>query len=283
MNTRKRSREQAAVRDALNKCTTLSYCYHPIMVSAISYLLLVDCASVAAICREYHAIFWNCLLRNQRYKWCKLHTTIPINLDSLSWLEKYSLMLQHQTLTWKMAIPLDLSSAKLIMFDGVKKCKIPFGVESILLCDCIPSKRLPDHVKRVRTNKWSEVCAFMPDKLERLTMATTKIYFDTFPYLPHLKKLSLHQPHHVEESWVSGIISFIVVGKFIGLRVLVVYGGNVQQLVGLVVHKLVIRMRNLIDISVLKTIKCDEVDLSGCPLIVDFSAVNHISLVIKAQ
>ncbi len=279
--TRKRSR-QAAV---LDKCTTVTQCFHPISYSAASFLLFVDCAHVAGISRAYHATFWNYLLRiAQRYTWCKSHS-IPVTIDSINWLTKYASVLQHQTLTWELPeespIPsLNLTSTKLLMFYDLKKYEVPDGVESILLCNTVPVRRLPDHVKRVRCNKWSDVCHFMPNSLERLTIATTKLDFSGFPCLPHLTRLSLHQHKHVDAR-LSGIVSLIVLRKCVSLRVLTLYGGNVKQVTGLVVRKLVLRIPDLIDISALKTITCEKLDLSGCPLIVDFSAVSHIPLVKK--
>jgi hypothetical protein len=267
----------------------VSHRFHPIVASAVSFLLLVDCARVAEINRDYHAKFWNNLLRNPRRK---LHTTIPITLDSRIWLRKYASVLQYQTLTWKLPeavmesisaedpispIPcLDLSTAKLVMFNGVTA--VPDGIKSISLCDTILGKRLPDHVKRVRcNNNWSDACHFMPNALERLTIKMTKLEFGGFPHLPHLTKLSLHRPEH-EKVRLSGIVSLIVLRKCPALQLLV----GAVDLSSLIVHKLVLRIHDLVDISVLKNITCQELDLSGCPKIVNFSAVAHIPLVITA-
>jgi hypothetical protein len=277
MLTRKRQKLLDS-QEVLNlEMSTRVFQFDPILESITQFSPLQSCARIARLSHSYHGKTWMYIL-NSSHRLSLLNHSINLDHKSLTWISKYRMHLKYQHIQVARKIKFDLSIIPqldslnvyepIVNFPGqVKHLTLSgfteintfpniTGVETLFVphydSHCKLLKTCPQTITKIKIQSaWWFNCLDLPDlqNLETLflrvdSMKNVQTIQEKFPNLTNLHIIS-DNLHGIEE-----------LENFRG--------------------KLMIECNRLITTSIFANFKTQELDLSHCPKIFDYSSLVHI-------
>jgi hypothetical protein len=288
MLTRKRQKLLDSQEKLNLELSTTSFQFHPILESISQFLCLKDCSQVSNLNHTYHGKTWLYVLQTSN----RFRTKDIIKLDttSMSWIYKYRLYLNRQSIMKSSKLKFDLSKIpKLLEFHIVKETSaFPLEVKDMYIySDSINNTNMifptvigveflyilftfPEHILNLLNT--------LPMTLKELNLASNfKFNCELLPVLPNLLvfrfDMDVDNVECIREKFPN----------LVNLCIFDFYHSQNYDTLNYFEHTLIINSTYLINTQFFITFKCHELDLSNCPNIEDFSGVAHIPIVKKHQ
>jgi hypothetical protein len=281
MLTRKRQK-LLEIQEKLNLETFQSFQFDPILESIAQFFNLTDCARVANLNHSYHSKTWFYVLHSSsRSK--KLNSIIPLDSNSVTWMTKYRMHLQYQKIE-AVTFPFDLSTIPKCHSLSVYRSttfNFPSQAKHLICTSCY--EKFP-HIANLQSVSIRHYCYAC--ELTVFPATITKLKLHSFfllnghklPFLPNLETFQCNIPHFENME--------IMEQKFPNLTTLhLVYDYTIIDLEQFAYfrYRLIIESKSLMITNKFTTFKCQELDLSQCPNILDYSGVAHISIVKRCK
>jgi hypothetical protein len=267
MLTRKRQRD-TEIQNRFNESTLeQSNQFHPILESITIFLRFKDCGSVARLNKDYHLKAWIYLLKSKNRS---IREPININFKSVKWLEKYKKSLKNQHLSlfiaeypWSNNRERERAFLKIRNQEDVQR----FLNNNQQIHSFTFSHRYHD----------THVLYNIATYLKELTWLGRNI--DSFPCFPVLEFLD------ISHTTVSGNLFAFLAKQCPALKELIIFDCFASDIIiklGSTVKKLKIKHHShLKNLEPFRCLQLQELDISNCMYITDFSPVAHIPIVKK--
>jgi hypothetical protein len=277
MLTRKRQRD-TEIQNRFNVLTaTQSNQFHPILESIANFLGFKDVSNVAKLSVEYHLKTWIHVLKSKNRN---IREPIVINYKCMLWLTKYSKSLENQHLEFSKIIDKNvpeipkvdtLSLIRRYGYDGkLPECKTLHLSDSGEFPNLTNFEKLFLRSGCQKANIFLEFLSKASDSLKELY-----IYWGIhgLPMLPHLEVL-----YYKDIGAPKGLFQHLskLCPNLKELYIKYYHQKTCKSLLGLNISKLTLESYDLRDISDLKYLPLQELDVTKCRNIQDFSAVSHI-------
>jgi hypothetical protein len=300
MSTRKRRCEILSAKPISSRCGPSASQEFGILHAATQFLEFRDCAKVDQLDKLFHVKLWlhvlNCATRQPR-------ETINVNEQSALWLERFSDYLRNQSLIlnlWSnkaaanyhkifaaLTIPqlysLRVIDSSLRVIDSKRVITLPRKLHTLTVTHLAGTFNY-GNVKQVILKGM-----VAPDSLRTLSNTVSKMTFyfpslpfSTWPVLPNVTCLKLC-------FWRNQLDIDNIQAIFPALLKLFLFNRNNRIAISLEalrnarLLKLKIICDMLVDLEPLCSVALQELDVSDCPRIVDFSSVRHVPIVRKHQ
>jgi hypothetical protein len=264
-----------------------------ILESATRFLEFRDCAQVDLLSRHYHSKLWlNVLKCSSR----SCNADIRVDENSEAWLTKYATELKYQALqlnrresgerAWN-NVSTHITRLRILRGSYIDYPIIaPMHLGKLTLWSCTRSVQLRD------LNTLEIGFQFDPDSMRSLpaSVSKLKLYYPERNWIallsvfPHVTTLNYASPCY-REALLTSLLS-----KFPALETLKLECRHHQvcnlEALGTFtsLRKLTVCYTNDLDLSGLKgCVGLEELDLSKCPKVLDFSHVRHVPIVHKYQ
>jgi hypothetical protein len=252
--------------------------FHPILESIAQFFNLTDCAKVAKLSHDYHNKTWLYVLHSSN-RVELLNNVIQLNIKSLTWITKYRMHLKYQKIQVSSRIKFDLSSIPQCLSLGVFQnvSKFPLQVKHVIFCRY--NAKFPN-IKNVQTvavthfDLHSNVLQTCPKTITKLKIQSFNGFDCQYlPILPVLNKFYCNAYYVRHAKNIQEKLPNVTTLHF-----------KVEQLNDLedldfFKHRLIINCHRLITTGIFHKFKCQELDLSQCSNIRDYSGVAHIPIV----
>ncbi len=260
MLTRKRQRD-TLIQEHFNSLTSdQSNQFHPMLESITRFLDFKDCSNIAILNVWHHLKTWIYVLKSQNRK---IRPIIDVNHKSILWLTKYSKSLSNQHLHLKSHY-----QNPELLFNN-EACRMFFTNQQKMYCFTF----FPQWNTSITTQE-EIILKNIALYLKELTCVV--LTMKNFPLFPCLELLHFRNPQ-------SKIVLESCLQKCPILKTLVLdsYHDSTIPEIGTSIQKLTISSYYLTNLESLRYSNLQELDVSGCMNITDFSPTMHIPIVKK--
>jgi hypothetical protein len=250
-----------------------------ILESVTRFLKFKDCAHVSIANRVYHCKTWKYVLSCREHSKNKI---IKINQYSIPWIIKYRLFMTHQTLKMNKKNNFDLSTIPRINTLWILDVNVIIGSLPLQVKNYIFSKviatipnMIPNMIGTTKVEMYKSFITSHSTSVKHLDVIAEIVDCKLLPFFTNLKKLEIRCNFLRYPSLI-----FI---QYRNLKTLQISCNDVNFITAIqsFKHTLVIISTSLMNIASFSGLQCNELDLSQCPNIIDYSAVAHIPIVRK--
>jgi hypothetical protein len=254
--------------------------FNPILESITRFLRLGDCARVVKLNHSYYDKTWLYILQSSTRLY-KLNDIVEVNDKSMTWISKYRSHLKYQKIQVSSNnVPFDLSTITQCLSLRVLSNISTFPVRvKHLIFSQYSGNEFPNiqGVKKVYISDYfnQSLVTTCPKTIKKLTIVSFyTLDGQELPILPKLKIFQCNIEHMVNMNLLEK--------KFPNLTTLhLFFSESLLQMkqFSYFKHRLIIESKSLITANMFSNFQCQELDLSGCPNIQDYSGVAHIRFV----
>jgi hypothetical protein len=274
MLTRKRQR-YTEIQYRFNLLTSQqSNQFHPILEAVTKFLKFKDCSNVAKLNTRYHLTTWIYILKSKNRE---IREPIDVNCKSILWLEKYNTSLKNQHLRLLSIQHDDYNYHKyrhnedLVSFENEQVAIFLAKQQQIYGFTFGPPRHISVHFQIEILKNYKD--------LKELTWFSE--YINDLPYFPNLESLTLES---LCLRYSSSLFSFEWLSRQCPrLKTLIISDHTIKDMTGIgtTIKKMTIDSKNLTSLESLRNVNLEELDVSKCMYISDFSVVAHIPIVKK--
>ncbi len=291
--TRKRRCESLSAKPISSRCGPSTSQEFGILQAASQFLNFRDCAKVDQLNKLFHAKLWLHVLNSAARP---RYAIISVNEHSGLWLEKFSSYLRNQSLIldlWgakkdvnytiftNLTIP-QLHSLRVFASDH-RPITLPPKVHEIITTSFHDSITFGDVKDLVLTGPISSnLLRGVPTTVRKLTLYFPDLPCSTWPMLPNVTSLKLCCGRRRQHTRIDDLVPAFP--SLVKLRLVQTENGtpfNLEPLRNARLLKLKIMCDMLVDLEPLCCVPLEELDVSDCPRVVDFSSVRHVPIIRK--
>jgi Leucine-rich repeat (LRR) protein len=279
MLTRKRQKLLDSQEKLNLEMSSRVFQFDPILESVSQFLYNRDCANVSKLSHSYHSKTWLYILKSPNR--AKINDIIDLNDYSWYWILKYRLHLKHQSIQFLYRVKFDLSIIPQLYSLNVYEPmdKFPGQVKHLTLSGLTDINTFPNIIG-VETlfvphyDSHSGLLKTCPQTITSIKIQSAWWFnCQDLPNLPNLETLFLRVDYMknvqtIQEKFPNLKILHIISNSLVGIEELENFRG-----------KLVVGSRFWQSTQVFANFKTQDLDLSQCPNILDFSGVAHIPIV----